>query len=113
MFHMGGDEVERDMVEIDLETRVGQRSTIGTGGGTDHDNSWIQIRPNYRWEGILNDPFGKGKTGRRHLLAKLGTWLGLTPTWRSGTPSPGLALDVKLENGHYVVIEDCRGTFGR
>ena len=92
------------MIEVDLEARVGQQSTIGTGGGTDHDISWIQTRPNYRWEGILADPLVKGKHGRRRLLAKLGAWLGLTPTWKSGIPSSGLALDVRLDKGRYVVI---------
>jgi len=105
LFHIGDGATERDMVEVDLETRVGQQSTIGTGGGTDHDNSWIRTRPNYRWEGILADPLAKGKTGRRHWLAKLGAWLGVRPTWRSGTSSSGLALDVRLDKGRYVVID--------
>ena len=93
------------MIEVDLEAHVVQQSTIGTGGGTDHDNSWIQTRPNYRWEGILGDPVIKGKNGRRRLLAKLGAWLGWTPTWKSGVSSSGLALDVHLDKGRYVVID--------
>ncbi|RDB29648.1 hypothetical protein Hypma_015565 [Hypsizygus marmoreus] len=106
MFHLGDGDTERDMMEVDLETRAGQPSTIGTGGGTDHDDSWIRARPNYRWEGILDDPLSKGKKGRRKWFTKFGAWLGLTPLWRSGTPSSGVSLDVRLENGHYVLIED-------
>lgn len=109
MFHIGDGGTERDMLEVDLETRAGQLSTIGTGGGTDHDDSWIRTRPNYRWESILNDPPSKGKQGRRKFLTKLGAWLGLTPLWRSGTPSSGISLDVRLEDGRYVTIEDRGG----
>ncbi|GLB36114.1 hypothetical protein LshimejAT787_0304020 [Lyophyllum shimeji] len=104
MFHIGNGSTERDMLEVDLETRVGQTSTIGTGAGTDHDESWIQTRPNYRWEGILSDPPTAGKR-RRQLLSKLGAWLGLTPTWRSGAPSNGVSIDVRLEVGRFVLID--------
>ncbi|KAF8078665.1 hypothetical protein FPV67DRAFT_1465988 [Lyophyllum atratum] len=62
MFHIGNGSAERNMMEVDLETRVGQTSTIGTGAGTDHDDSWIRTRPTYRWEGILSDPPNAGKT---------------------------------------------------
>jgi hypothetical protein len=104
MFHIGNGSTERDMMEVDLETRVGQTSTIGTGAGTDHDDSWIRTRPNYRWEGILSDPLSAGKT-RRTWFSKLGAWLGLTPLWRSGAPSNGVSLDVRLENGRFVLMD--------
>ena len=42
------------MEEVDLQTQA-QPSTLGTGGGTDHDDSSIRARPLYRWEGILSD----------------------------------------------------------
>lgn len=103
MFHIGNGSTERDMLEVDLETRAGQASTIGTGAGTDHDDSWIRTRPNYRWEGILDDPPSAGKW-RRRLFAKVGAWLGLTPLWRTGA-SDGISLDVRLENGRYVLID--------
>ncbi|KAG6911998.1 hypothetical protein DXG01_000246 [Tephrocybe rancida] len=102
-FHVGQGSTERDMMEVDLETRVGQASSIGTGAGTNHDDSWIQTRPQYRWEGILNDAPYAGKR-RRKWLSKLSAWMGLTPTWRSGMPSDGLSLDVKLENGRFVLL---------
>ncbi|KAG5647948.1 hypothetical protein DXG03_006982 [Asterophora parasitica] len=102
MFHIGNGSTERDMMAIDLETRAAQMSTIGTGAGTDHDDSWIRARPNYRWEGILSDP-PSGKW-RRRWSSKLKAWLGLTPVWR-GSPSDGVSLDVKLEDGRFVLME--------
>ncbi|KAF5385209.1 hypothetical protein D9615_001490 [Tricholomella constricta] len=104
LFHIGNGSTERDMMEVDLETRIGQVSTIGTGAGTDHDDSWIRTRPNYRWEGILSDPPTAGKW-RRRWFSKMGAWLGLTPLWRSGTPSDGVSLDVRLEHGRFVLID--------
>ncbi|KAF8898790.1 hypothetical protein BD779DRAFT_1430682 [Infundibulicybe gibba] len=104
MFHVGSDSAELDMDDIDVATR-GQSSTLGTGGGTDHDDSRIRTRPTYRWEGLLNDPW-KGGKHRPHWLAKLGAWFGLTPLWRSGTPSNGLAVDVRLEGGRYIIMQE-------
>lgn len=106
MFHIGDGPTELEMDQVDVETQ-GQSSTLlGTGGGTDHDASSIPPRPVYRWEGLLNDPPGKGKQGKRKMFAKLGAWLGLTPLWRSGLMSSGISLDVQLQNGRYVVIVD-------
>ncbi|KAK0464168.1 hypothetical protein IW261DRAFT_1524303 [Armillaria novae-zelandiae] len=105
LFHIGQDHSELDMEDVDLDTLV-QPSTLGTGGGTDHDNSSIRARPAYRWEGLLSDPVLKGSRRRRNFLAKLGAWMGVTPLWRSGVPSPGLSLDVRIENGRYVLLDD-------
>ncbi|PBK70305.1 hypothetical protein ARMSODRAFT_885031 [Armillaria solidipes] len=105
LFHIGQDHSELDMEDVDLDTLV-QPSTLGTGGGTDHDNSSIRARPAYRWEGLLSDPVLRGSRRSRNFLAKLGAWMGVTPLWRSGVPSPGLSLDVQMENGRYVLLDD-------
>lgn len=93
------------MEEVDAETLV-QPSMLGIGGGTDYDDGSIRARPLYRWEGILEDPLRKTKRKHRPLLAKIPVWFGLSPLWRSGTPSQGLALDAELKNGRYVLLED-------
>lgn len=81
-------------------------SSLGTGGGTDHDDSSIRARPNYRWEGILEDPLLKRNEPRRKAgwKEKLGVWLGLTSLWRSGMMSRGLSLDVELRGGKYHLL---------
>jgi hypothetical protein len=105
MFHIGDGPTELEMEEVDLETQ-GRSSTLGTGVGTDHNASWILPRPAYRWEGLLSDPPCKEKKEKRKWFSKLGAWLGLTPLWRSGLMSSGISLDVRLEGGRYVVIEE-------
>ncbi|KAI0963649.1 hypothetical protein AcW1_000667 [Taiwanofungus camphoratus] len=105
IFHLGDGESELDMEEVDAETLV-QPSMLGIGGGTDYDDGSIRARPLYRWEGILEDPLRKTKRKHRPLLAKIPVWFGLSPLWRSGTPSQGLALDAELKNGRYVLLED-------
>jgi len=108
MFHLGDDKRELDMEDIDIPTQ-GQPSTLGTGGGTDHDDSWIKMRPAYRWEGLLSDPPHRGgHKGRRKFLGKLGVWFGLTPLWRTGSLSNGISLDVKVEDGRYVLLDHGR-----
>ncbi|KAJ7706220.1 hypothetical protein B0H17DRAFT_919193 [Mycena rosella] len=108
-FHVGNHTSELDMEEVDVETQA-QGSTLGTGPGTDHDASSIRPRPAYRWEGLLQDPYHSGRRHRR-FFAKLGAWLGLTPVWRTGIPSNGISLDVRLDRGRYVVIgRDSRRT---
>ena len=105
MFHFGSDRREMDMEDIDILTQ-GQSSTLGTGGGTDHDQSGIRMRPAYRWEGLLTDAPHKGRhKGYQKWVGKLGAWLGVTPLWRVGVPSNGISLDVKLENGRYVLLD--------
>ncbi|KAI0695179.1 hypothetical protein BC835DRAFT_1273773 [Cytidiella melzeri] len=106
IIHFGaGNAAEYDMEEIDVQTQM-RPSTLGTGGGTDHDDSSIRARPMYRWEGILEDPLIKHERHTANFLAKLGVWFGVTPRWRSGIPSMGLALDVELSNGRYVVLHE-------
>ncbi|KAF8632635.1 hypothetical protein AX15_001834 [Amanita polypyramis BW_CC] len=103
VFHIGDGSRELDMDEVDAETQ-GSTSTLGTGDGTDYDAPGIRVRPAYRWEGLLEDPIGHGKR-RRRWLAKLGVWFGITPLWRTGLISNGLSLDVRLDNGRYVIIK--------
>ncbi|KIY64816.1 hypothetical protein CYLTODRAFT_357890 [Cylindrobasidium torrendii FP15055 ss-10] len=110
MFHIGGDiDKELDMEDIDAETLVQPSTlmgTLGTGGGTDHDDANIRPRPEYKWEGLLSDPVQTGRLKRhKRFTAKLGAWLGVTPLWRTGTVSQGLALDVRMENGRYVLTD--------
>lgn len=92
------------MEDVDIETQI-PLSTLGTGGGTDHDDSVIRPRPMFRWEGILSDPLVKKEPSRK-LLSKLRVWLGLTPLWRTGSGSLGVALDVHLEGDQYVLSDD-------
>lgn len=112
MFHIGDDKRELDMEDIDILTQ-GQPSTLGTGGGTDHDDSWIRMRPAYRWEGLLSDPPHQGGyKGRKKFLGKLGAWFGVTPLWRTGSLSNGISLDVKVEDGRYVLLDHCQPSSG-
>ena len=93
--------------EIDAQSG-GYPSTLGTGGGTDHDDAVIRPRPLYRWEGILGDKLSATKPQHASIWAKFGVWFGITPLWRAGVPSPGLALDVRLDaaTGRYVLLRD-------
>lgn len=111
MFHLGDDMCEFDMEDIDLATQ-GRNSTLGTGGGTDHDLSWIRARPAYRWEGLLNDPPRSGTHNKQNWLGKLGAWFGITPLWRSGQPSNGIFIDVRLKNGRFVLIDNSVSSMG-
>ena len=82
------------MEAVDAQTAA-RASTLGTGGGTDHDDASIRARPVYRWEGLLAAP---------DAWARLAVWLGLTPLWRAGGAAAGLALDVRLDHGRYVPV---------
>ena len=93
------------MEEIDQRTQL-HPSTIGTGGGTDHDDETIRARPTYRWEGLLDDPVRKYESRIGQFFVKIGVWFGITPRWRSGGRSMGLSLDVRLQNGHYKVMDE-------
>ena len=92
------------MEEIDLQT-LPRPSTLGTGGGTEYDDGSIRARPTYRWEGILDDPVIDKKPRQRRFVSRLAVWFGIQPTWLTGDPSRGLSVDVRLENGKYMLLE--------
>ncbi|KAG5221924.1 RecF/RecN/SMC [Salix suchowensis] len=54
MFHTGVTGSEMSMEGVDM----GQSSTLGTGGGTDHDDESLRPRPTYRWEASSWIPSG-------------------------------------------------------
>ncbi|CAL1695681.1 unnamed protein product [Somion occarium] len=109
IIHIGDDSSELNMEEVDLQTQA-RPSTLGTGGGTDHDDESIRARPLYRWEGILTDKLSQHERYHPDFLSKLGVWFGVSPRWRAGMPSRGLALDVRVENGRYVLLRDDAST---
>lgn len=93
------------MGEIDLQTQ-GRPSTLGTGGGTDHDDVSIRARPKYKWEALMASPVKECIRGGRWIASKIGVWFGLTPLWRRSFTVVGLSLDVRLdEKGRYVALE--------
>ncbi|KAG7099182.1 hypothetical protein E1B28_001051 [Marasmius oreades] len=104
LFHMGNGISELDMDHVDVEMRA-QASNIGTGGGTDHDDASILQRPTYRWEGLLEDPPYPFQRQQRKFMSKVTAWLGLAPTWRAGIPVQGVSIDVRLQDGRYVLLE--------
>ncbi|KIK70943.1 hypothetical protein GYMLUDRAFT_66152 [Collybiopsis luxurians FD-317 M1] len=107
LFHLGDDKSELDMDGVDLEIQLeGPSSMFGTGGGTDHDDSSIIVRPAYRWEGVLSDTLQHHRWRRQNFTSKMGAWFGITPIWRTGIVSPGVSIDVRLENGRYVLLDD-------
>lgn len=92
---------------IDLEIQMdGPPSMMGTGGGTDHDDSSIIVRPAYIWEGVLTDPIQDHRWRRKRLFSKIPAYFGITPIWRVGSVSPGVSIDVRLDNGRYVLLDD-------
>lgn len=102
MLHYGGKPLELTMEEVDWQ--IHQRGTTqGTGGGTDHDDSSIRPRHAFTWERIWDDPVSPGRWKRSSWRGKLSVWLGLRPHWTTSTTN-GLALDVRLENGKYVIL---------
>jgi hypothetical protein len=103
MFHIDNNTNELDMEEVDILTQGGP-STLGTGGGTDHDDVSIRARPAYHWEGILDEPWRKAWIGKPKWFAKLGVWSGLTPFWNVSFRSTGLAIDVRLDSGRFVLV---------
>lgn len=111
IIHLGDDLSELDMEEVDAQSQANP-SSLGTGGGTDHDDADIRPRPLYRWEGILGDKLSSSKKQHASIWAKFGVWFGITPLWRSGVPSLGLALDVRLDTatGRYVLLRDGQTT---
>jgi len=109
LIHLGEGQSEWNMDDLDLQT-LGQPSTLGTGGGTDHDDTGIRARPTFRWEGLMTSPVRECIRGNRWFIGKIGVWFGLTPLWRPSFTVTGFSLDVKLDDeGRYVPIgEDGR-----
>jgi hypothetical protein len=108
LFHIGDEVSELDMESVDLQTQA-RSSTLGTGGGTDYDYADIQARPRYKWEALLSDPLRKGKQEwKRRWFGKMGAWFGVTPFWKSEMLSKGLAVDVRLEGGRYVLMDSSK-----
>jgi hypothetical protein len=106
VLHLGtGDGTELDMAGVDAAT-LGKPSTLGTGGGTDHDDSEVRARPAYRWERILDDPLRAHGSRRAPWTAKLASWFGLSLHWETGPGSSGLSVDVRLLDGRYVLLDD-------
>jgi hypothetical protein len=94
---------EGDFADLDAET-LGAPSSLGTGGGTDHDDDAIRARPAYRWEGILDDPYRPhGGWRRRPWTSKIKAWMGIDPHWSEGPASSGVAVDARLERGRYIL----------
>lgn len=102
MLHFGGKPLELTMEEVDWALHQ-RGSTQGTGGGTDHDDRSIRPRGAFTWETIWDDPVSPGRWKRSSWRSKLSVWMGLRPRWTTWTTN-GLALDVRLERGKYVVI---------
>lgn len=103
MMHYGGKPLELTWDEVDWE--VHQRgSTHGTGGGTDHDDVSIRPRHAFTWESIWDDPVTSGRLSNAGWKGKILVWLGLQPHWTT-TTTPGLAVDVRLQDGKYVVLQ--------
>ncbi|KAG8929858.1 hypothetical protein FRC02_004984 [Tulasnella sp. 418] len=104
--HVGDRSTELDLSEIALGSHS-RSATMDTGGGTDHDDEQIRARPSYRWEGVYDDPLRKGKRKKRwRPWSKFGIWFGLVPTATTTIRTNGIAFDLKLSQGRYVVMED-------
>ena len=112
LVHLGEGQSEWDMDDLDLKT-LGPPSTLGTGGGTDHDDTNIRARPTFRWEGLMTSPVRECIRGSRWFAGKMSVWFGLTPLWRPSFTVTGFSLDVALDSqGRYVPIGE-EGRRGR
>ena len=104
--HVGNKSLEMDLERIDLGSDLRGTSTLGDGGGTDHDDDSIRFRPAYRWEGIYEDPIRSGRLKeRRRWTGKLGVWFGVTPLTTTKMRTNGISLDVVVQGGKYVMVE--------
>ena len=112
LIHLGEGQSEWNMDDLDLQT-LGPPSTLGTGGGTDHDDTDMRARPTFRWEGLMTSPVRECIRGSRWFVGKIGVWFGLTPLWRPSFTVIGFSLDVRLDDGgRYVPIGE-EGRRGR
>lgn len=101
-YHLGEASFEIDLEGLDLTGHT-RGSTLGTGGGTEYDDASIRARPMYRWEDIFDDPISQNRKTR--FLPKMMVWLGLSPYWHSGKArTAGISLDLRLEDGSYVMV---------
>lgn len=83
-------------------------ATYDTGQGTDHDESVIRTRPQFRFEGIYDRPRARFHPTRMEPVRQLGSrlaedikvWLGLTPFERNLKP-PGVYFGLREAEGTY------------
>ena len=106
-YRLGDDAFEVDLEELEFSSHT-KSSSLGTGGGTDHDDVSIRPRPFYRWEAIFEDPLRRVTKRRyRRWLPKLAVWFGLSPFWKPNMAlTSGVSLDVRLEDGRYVLLDN-------
>ncbi|KAG9029422.1 hypothetical protein FRB95_005315 [Tulasnella sp. JGI-2019a] len=106
--HVGRHSTEIDITEINLGSHA-RSSTLGTGAGTDYDDSEIRARPAFRWEGIY-----AGQTpevgAKRAWPNPFPVWFGINP--REGAMFRGqeVGFDVVLKSGRYVAVGDMDST---
>ena len=107
IFHVGQGDSRITLDDAIVPVSHAQSSSLGTGGGTDHDDASIRFRPNYRWEGILGDPVSTASVEKRKQgwAAKFGAWFGLTPLWRTGIVSQGISFDLVLQGGRFILTQ--------
>lgn len=73
-------------------------SSLGTGGGTDHDDTSIRERPFYKYEEAYGDHRGKWR-------GKFAVWFGLTPfTPIIENHTHDTHFDVRLDSEHHQYI---------
>ncbi|KDQ13737.1 hypothetical protein BOTBODRAFT_111078 [Botryobasidium botryosum FD-172 SS1] len=105
--HLGDSPTEVDLAEVEIggETRS---ITTDAGGGTDHDDESIRVRPAFKWEGIFEDPVRTIYFFSRIMTRPLGmfpVWFGVTPLGRTRYWTRGVAFDVILSKGRYVLAD--------
>lgn len=67
--HFGESASQFLLDDIDIGSHA-RTSSLGTGGGTDHDDSSILPRPEYRWEGILEDLCSQARRSNTELVGQ-------------------------------------------
>ena len=103
-YGLGDDGFEVDLEDLEFTSHT-KSSSLGTGGGTDHNDVLIRPRPLYRWEAIFEDPLRRRRY--RRCLPKLAVWFGLSPFWKLDMAlTSGVSLGVRLEDGRYVLLDN-------
>jgi hypothetical protein len=113
MAHIGDAPAEIDIADLNLGLAVhGRSSTLGTGGGTDHDDLSIRARPAYQWEDVYDEPIrhdGK-ELEERKVVGMFKVWFGITPLERTQWRTRGVAVDVVLKGAgstrKYIRLKD-------